>query len=111
MGGASVGQLSAGAAPRCGDSRRTDQMGGVGPQCLLFGAEPGWLRALSAALWVPCLPVAGYHHGYFAESEGREIVREIEQLKPDILWLLWVLPARAVIECSLPDVDRHRRWG
>ena len=73
-----------------------------------FGAEPGVAEAAVKQLCskYPGLPVAGYHHGYFAESEGREIVREIEQLKPDILLVALGAPRQELwIEQHISSLD------
>jgi N-acetylglucosaminyldiphosphoundecaprenol N-acetyl-beta-D-mannosaminyltransferase len=52
-----------------------------------LGAEPGVAESAIERLCAenPGLLVAGYHHGYFADSEEQRIIETITGLKPDIL--------------------------
>jgi len=40
----------------------------------------------------PYLKVIGFHHGYFSEEEEKEIIAEINQLSPDILFVCTGMP-------------------
>ena len=55
----------------------------------LLGAAPGVAEEAAGVLAARCpgLRVAGTHHGYFGEAEEAEIVREIAEARPDILFV------------------------
>jgi N-acetylglucosaminyldiphosphoundecaprenol N-acetyl-beta-D-mannosaminyltransferase len=42
----------------------------------------------------PCLNVVGYHHGYFNFEEEAEVVREITNAKPDVLFVAMSTPLK-----------------
>ncbi len=55
----------------------------------LLGGEPGLAEQTRDKLQqrYPALNVIGCHHGFFKESEEPDLIKEINDLKPDILWV------------------------
>jgi N-acetylglucosaminyldiphosphoundecaprenol N-acetyl-beta-D-mannosaminyltransferase len=59
-----------------------------------LGGKPGVAEKAKVKLEAqyPALSVAGYHHGYFNAEEEKQIIKEINELKPDILLVCLGMP-------------------
>jgi N-acetylglucosaminyldiphosphoundecaprenol N-acetyl-beta-D-mannosaminyltransferase len=67
-----------------------------GYRIFFLGAREEVLDAAVAALRVrfPRLEIAGWHHGYFSDSEGDEVVAEIAGAEPDMLFVAMETPTK-----------------
>jgi exopolysaccharide biosynthesis WecB/TagA/CpsF family protein len=67
----------------------------IGASFYLLGASESVLEAAVRNMRraYPQLRIAGYHHGYFSVSRERDIIAEINRVRPDILWVGMGVPA------------------
>ncbi len=67
-----------------------------GRSVYLLGAARESVEGAAAALQAkyPALQVAGWHDGYFDEAEKERILREIEEKRPDFLFIAMGFPAQ-----------------
>jgi N-acetylglucosaminyldiphosphoundecaprenol N-acetyl-beta-D-mannosaminyltransferase len=78
----------------------------------LLGGSPENNRRVCAKLKAlyPRLRLAGSHHGYFSAEEERPVVNDIQQAKPDVLWVGMGHPRQEQFVLRHREVFRGITW-
>lgn len=84
---------------------------GRGYKLFLLGGKPGVAEAAARRLAerFPGLRIAGCHHGYFADNDNDEVIREINAAEPEVLLVglgvprqeLWMLENEEKLEAGV----------